>query len=494
MTGRIDLLAPPARRARDLRRTAAAGSLGDPHDYDREYCVDLVQLAAFLRATQPTLADALDSTTTARRGASSSPACRARSAKRGVIDVLRHGIKHGPHHVDLFYGTPSPGNAKAAERYAQNRFSVTRQLRYSRDETQLALDLGLFINGLPVATFELKNSLTKQTVETPSSSTSATATRASCCSSSAAASSHFAVDDSEVRFCTHLKGKASWFLPFNQGWNDGAGNPPNPDGLKTDYLWKRILTREGLTDILENYAQVVEEKNEKTGKKKPVQIFPRYHQLDVVRRLLADAGEHGAGRRYLIQHSAGSGKSNSIAWLAHQLIGLRAGRRAGLRLDHRRHRPRASSTSRSATRSSSSPRSARRSAIAEDSGDLREFIEEGKKIIISTVQKFPFILDEIGGEHRGRQLRDHHRRGALEPGRHDLGRDARRRSSAAGAEEDDETIEDTINRLMEARKLLPNASYFAFTATPKNKTLEIFGEPFAEGGGKSSTGRSTATR
>ena len=121
---------------------------------------------------------------------------------------------------------------------------------------------------------------------------------------------HFAVDESDVRFCTHLKGKASWFLPFN------------PSGIKTDYLWREVLTRESLTDILENYAQVVEAKDEKTGKKKRTQIWPRYQQLDVVRRLLADAATHGAGRRYLIQHSAGSGKSNSIAWLAHQLIGL----------------------------------------------------------------------------------------------------------------------------------------------------------------------------
>src|SRR5207237_93957 len=126
---------------------------------------------------------------------------------------------------------------------------------------------------------------------------------------------------SEVRFCTELKDKASWFLPFNQGWNDGAGNPPNPNGLKTDYLWKSILTPHGLTEILESYAQVVEEKNQKTGKKKSVQIFPRFHQLDVVRKLLAAVDDDGAGARYLIQHSAGSGKSNSIAWLAHQLIG-----------------------------------------------------------------------------------------------------------------------------------------------------------------------------
>ena len=118
---------------------------------------------------------------------------------------------------------------------------------------------------------------------------------------------HFAVDESEVRFCTHLKGKPSWFLPFNRGWNDGAGNPPNPSGIKSDYLWRQVLARESLTNILENYAQVVSAKDEKTGKKKRTQVWPRYHQLDVVRRLLADAAAHGAGRRYLIQHSAGSG-------------------------------------------------------------------------------------------------------------------------------------------------------------------------------------------
>ena len=243
-------------------------------------------------------------------------------AKRGVVDVLRKGIKHGPASVDLFYGTPSPGNARAVERFAANIFSVTRQLRYSKDETQLALDLGLFINGLPVATFELKNRLTKQTVEDAVQQYKRDRDPRELLFQFGRCLVHFAVDDQEVRFCTHLKGKDSWFLPFNKGYNDGAGNPPNPHGLKTDYLWREILTREGLTDIIENYAQVVEEKDERTGRKKALQIFPRYHQLDVVRKLLADARSHGAGQRYLIQHSAGSGKSNSIAWLAHQLVGL----------------------------------------------------------------------------------------------------------------------------------------------------------------------------
>ena len=294
---------------------------GNPHDYDREYCVDLVQLAAFLRATQPEAAEslALDEDGPTRRKFLAR--LQGEISKRGTIDVLRYGIKHGAHDFDLFYGTPSADNEKAQALFELNRFTVTRQLRYSRDETQLALDMVLFINGLPVFTFELKNSLTKQTVHDAVWQYKKDRNPREKLFEFGRCVAHFAVDESEVRFCTHLKGKASWFLPFNRGWKDGAGNPPNPHGLKTDYLWREVLTRESLTNILENYAQVVESKDEKTGRKKRTQIWPRYHQLDVVRKILADAGTNGAGKRYLIHHSAGSGKSNSIAWLAHQLIG-----------------------------------------------------------------------------------------------------------------------------------------------------------------------------
>jgi type I restriction enzyme R subunit len=159
--------------------------------------------------------------------------------------------------VDLFHGTPSPGNPKAAGRFALNRFSVTRQLRYSRDDTAHALDLALFINGLPVATFELKNSLTKQTVEDAVEQYKGDRDSREKLFESCRCMVHFAVDDSQVKFSTQLKGKSSWFLPFNKCFDDGAGNPPNPAGLKTDYLWKDILTPLGLTDIIENYAQIV---------------------------------------------------------------------------------------------------------------------------------------------------------------------------------------------------------------------------------------------
>jgi len=359
---------------------------------------------------------------------------------------------------------------------------VTRQLRYSRDETQLALDLGLFINGLPVATFELKNNLTKQTVEDAVQQYQRDRDPREKLFELGRCVAHFAVDDHEVRFCTHLKGKASWFLPFNLGWDDGAGNPPNPQGLKTDYLWKRLLTPQGLTDILENYAQIVETKDEKTGKKKRLQIWPRFHQLDVVRRLLADVREKGAGRRYLIQHSAGSGKSNSIAWLAHQLIGIETNGAPVLGsivvvTDRRILDKQIRDTIRQFAQVGATV------GHAEHSGDLRKLIEGGKKIIITTVQKFPLILDEIGNEHRGQRFaviidEAHSSQGGKTSAAVSMA------LSTAGVEDEDETIEDRINRLMESKKLLPNASYFAFTATPKNKTLEIFGEPVPQADGK----------
>jgi type I restriction enzyme R subunit len=453
--------------------------LGAPQDYDRAFTLDLAQLRGFLAATQKPLVAAFDLDHDSPTRQKFLARLQGEIGKRGGVDVLRKGIKHGPHDVTLFYGTPTPGNVKAAERFAQNRFSVTRQLRYSRDETANALDLALFINGMPVATFELKNSLTKQTVEDAIEQYKRDRDPREKLFEFGRCVAHFVVDDAEVRFCTHLKGKASWFLPFNQGWNDGAGNPPNPDGLKTDYLWKRILTPAGLTDILENYAQIVEHKDPKTGKVKRDQIFPRYHQLDVVRRLLSNARQHGAGKRYLIEHSAGSGKSNSIAWLAHQLIGLKKNDTAIFDsiivvTDRRILDRQIRDTVKQFAQIGATV------GHAEHSGDLRRFIEQGKKIIITTVQKFPFILDSIGDEQRDRRFAI-----VIDEAHSSQGGKASTAVSKAlstmGAEEDEETAEDIINRMMEARKLLPNASYFAFTATPKNKTLEIFGRQVPEG-------------
>jgi type I restriction enzyme R subunit len=397
-----------------------------------------------------------------------------------VVDVLRKGIQHDAASIDLFYGAPSPGNPKAVERFAANLFSVTRQLRYSKDETQLSIDLAIFINGLPIITFELKNRLTKQTVQDAVEQYMCDRDPRELLFQFGRCLVHFAVDDQEVRFCTNLKGNESWFLPFNKGHNDGAGNPPNPEGIKTDYLWQTILTREGLTNIIENYAQIVERKDERTGRKKKEQIFPRYHQLDVVHKLLADVRTHGAGHRYLIQHSAGSGKSNSIAWASHQFVGLE---RNNARIfdsvivvtDRKVLDKQIRDTIRDFAQVSAIV-----GAVTEGSGQLRQFLESGKKIIITTVQKFPFVLDEISNEHRGRKFaiiidEAHSSQGGRTAAKMNIA------LSPEGGEEEEESIEDKINRLMESKKMLSNASYFAFTATPKNKTLEIFGEPYQEG-------------
>ena len=452
---------------------------GDPHDYNREHCVDLTQLSTFLHATQPIAAESLDldgDGPTRRRFLAR---LEGEVAKRGTVDVLRRGVKHGQHQIDLMYGTPSPGNEKARIQYGQNRFSVTRQLRYSNDNAQLALDLCLFVNGLPVATFELKNSLTKQTVEDAVEQYKRDRNPREKLFELGRCLAHFAMDDHEARFCTHLRGKESWFLPFNKGWNDSKGNPPNPNGLKTDYLWKQVLTRDGLTDIIENYAQIVETRDDKTGRKRRDQIWPRYHQLDVVRKLLADASSRGVGPKYLIQHSAGSGKSNSIAWLAHQLIGLEQDGQALFDsaivvTDRRILDKQIRDTIKQFAQVGSVV------GHAESSGHLRTLLQAGKRIVITTVQKFPFILDAIGNEHQGHKFaiiidEAHSSQG---------GRTSASVSMAlgnAGVEEEDETTEDKINRIMEAKKMLSNASYFAFTATPKNKTLEIFGAPVPEG-------------
>lgn len=474
--------------------TGSGWFAGHSTAYDREYALDTEQLFAFLLATQPEeyaklgISDYRDRAGMARLKFLAR--LQGEITRRGVIDVLRHGIKHGALSFDLFYGTPSPENKKAAERHALNRFSITRQLHYSREETKRALDLCAFINGLPVATFELKNSLTKQTVEDAIEQYKRDRDPRETLFQFGRCVVHFAVDDQKVAMCTALKGakgmaKDSWFLPFDQGWNDGAGNPPNPNGLKTEYLWKQILTPAGLTEILENFAQVVEEENQKTGKKKEVQIFPRYHQLDVVRKLLKDVRENGAGQRYLIQHSAGSGKSNSIAWLAHQLI---SARKDGNQVfdsiivvtDRRILDKQIRETIKGFAQVGSIIGAVREGTGGSKTEQLSKFLKEGKKIIVTTVQTFPFVLDSIGEEHRGGNFaiiidEAHSSQG---------GRTAAAISAALGenGQEQEETTEDKINRIIEQRKMLPNASYFAFTATPKNKTLEMFGVPWVEAG------------
>ena len=473
---------------------------GEPSDFNSNFAIDLVQLQEFIGATQPELIEALDLMNDSPKRTQVLSRIQGEITNRGVIDVLRNGVQHQAHNIQLMYGAPSAGNPDAQAKYELNRFTVTRQVHFSPTALGLSLDVVLFLNGLPVITFELKNSLTKQTYQDAIMQYKNDRDPAELIFKFKRAIAHFALDDSQAWFTTKLDKKASWFLPFNQGWNDGAGNPVNPNGLKTAYVWESILTPDSLMNIIENFAQVVEEKNLKTGKKKFVQIFPRYHQLDVVRKVLADVDANDVGKRYLIQHSAGSGKSNSIAWLAHQLISLQQANEQGLAkakfdsiivvtdrtiLDRQirdtiKHFAQVSSIV----------------GHAGSSSDLKEMIEAGKKIIITTIQKFPYIVDAIGTDHRTGNF-------AIIIDEAHSSQGGKAAAAVAGVltnsvvenqagsdqadyvdddEPDSDDVQDLVNEAMAKRKALTNASYFAFTATPKNKTLEMFGVPFDEDG------------
>ena len=445
---------------------------GTNADYNKEYAIDEPRLFRFLQDTQPSQMGKLGVFQSEQKRRQFLNRLQGELVKRGIVDVLRNGIKVYPVDLIMFYLTPTENNEKAREMFRKNIFSVTRQLRYSQDAGKLALDLCLFINGLPVITFELKNQLTKQNVDDAVQQYNDDRDPREMLFQFKRCMVHLAVDDARIKFCTRLAGKDSWFLPFDKGYNDGAGNPPNPIGLMTDYLWKDILTKEKLTLIIENYAQVVIEVDEDTKKKKEKQIFPRYHQLDVVTKILSDVRENGVGRKYLIQHSAGSGKSNSIAWLAHQLIGLEQNGRPMLDsvivvTDRRILDKQIRDTIKQFMQISNTV------AWAEHSGDLTKAITDGKRIIVTTIEKFPYIVPQIGAAHKENRFAiiiDEAHSG--QSGRNS----AQMNLALSGLASDDEMDnEDKINAMMEGRKLLNNASYFAFTATPKNKTLETFG-------------------
>ena len=449
-------------------------------DYNREYAIDETRLWRFLGETQPEEMAKLGVFASEEKKRQFLNRLNGEIVKRGVIDVLRKGVKVYPANLVMFYMLPRAKNAASEANFAKNIFSVTRQLRYSADATRLALDLCVFVNGLSVITFELKNKLTKQCTEDAVKQYKQDRDPHETLFSFRRTMVHFAVDDQTVKFCTRLAGKASWFLPFNKGWKDGAGNPPNPDGIMTDYLWKDILTKRKLARIIENYAQVVEETDEETKKKTVKQIFPRYHQLDAVEKLLADVRGNGVGKRYLIEHSAGSGKSNSIAWLVHQLAEMEDGGGEAMFdsvivvTDRRILDKQIRDTIKQFMQVKSV------FAWAEHASDLKSAIEDGKRIIVTTIEKFPYIVAESEDFAKDKKFaividEAHSGQNGLTSAKMNI--------ALAGAKfTDDMDDEDKINALMEGRKLLKGASYFAFTATPKNKTLEVFGEKYTDAG------------
>ena len=457
----------------------AAGSgwlAGNPKDYDRTHALDVPQLFQFLHATQPEtlkklgIADYKDAKTST--GRSFSPGSPTRSASAASLTCCAKAWT-----TARCISICSTARPRRATR--RRRRSLPRTVSASRascvtatDETRRALDLCLFINGLPIATFELKNSLTKQTVEDAIEQYRRDRDPREKLFEFGRCVVHFAVDDAEVRMCTELRGKGSWFLPFNKGWNDGAGNPPNPAGLKTDYLWKEVLTPPGLTNILENYAQIVEEKNAKTGQEEAQAGVPA---LSTSSTWCVRSWPHVSAtwcRARGISSSTPPAAASPIpspGWRTNSSASSRDEKEIFdsviVVTDRRILDDQIQKTVKQFMQVGATV------GHAEHSGDLRKFIEEGKKIIISTVQKFPFILDEIEKEAKGKTFAI-----IIDEAHSSQGGKTSSAMSAALADPED-TVNDALEKRMQARKMLTNASYFAFTATPKNKTLEMFGQP-----------------
>ncbi|MCB9052399.1 MAG: type I restriction endonuclease subunit R [Lewinellaceae bacterium] len=462
--------------------------LGDAEDYNAEYAIDERRFWHFLETTQPEELEKLQG----------QPQWKLRILqlldrlikKYGVLRLLRRGLELDDAHFTLLYALPLASSSREVhERFAANEFSVTRQVRYSLSNTHEAIDMVLFINGLPVATLELKNPWTGQTARLQGirqykqdrDQTQPLLQFGRCVV-------HFAVDPNEVYMTTRLSGKSSFFLPFNKGnEHNGAGNPVNEHGHRTAYLWEEVLTPESLSNILQHFVRFDGKPTDPLGKR--TLYFPRYHQLDVVRRILKHAAENGVGQTYLIQHSAGSGKSNSITWAAYQLIEVYPEQEklpGSKGIDHPlfdsvvvvTDRRLLDKQIRENIRQFSQVKNI--VAPAYSSAELKAALESGKKIIISTIQKFPFIVDGIAdlSDKRFAVVIDEAHSSQSGSAHDNMNR-------AMGSQPDEEELDaqDLILRSMQSRKMRNNASYLAFTATPKPITLEKFGKRKEDGEG-----------
>lgn len=448
---------------------------GTSSEYNTDYALDTARVEAYLQATQPQkVAESL---------AFASPhnkhnffeRLKNEITKRGVIDVLRKGYRYNTHLFDMYSPLPSDLNDSAKEHYKKNIFCLIRQLHYSKTFTNLSLDVAVFLNGMPLITFELKNQFTGQNVNNAIKQYRTDRDPKDLIFIPKRCAVHFAVDDEQIMMCTELKGDSSWFLPFNKGVDGSAGNPVNMNGLKTAYLWEEILTKHSLSDIVENYAQVIKIYDENTGRLKSEKcIWPRYHQLDAVRQFITNTRETEIGKRFLIQHSAGSGKSNTITWLAYQLVQQLNGTQ-----------PLFNSVI-IVTDRISLDKQIKGNIMAfnqlgnivgwaDSSETLRKELQAGKKIIITIVHKFQFILETIGSSLSNNKfaiiIDEAHssQSGSLS---------AKMNMALAGNEDYfEDTLNEIIEKVIKGRKMVKNANYYAFTATPKNKTLEMFGKP-----------------
>src|SRR5579884_112353 len=463
-------------------------------DLNPKLGLDTAELFAFIESTQPepwtTLLKAHGGVVETARQRFLTRLTREID-ERGTLDVLRHGVVDQGVTVRLSYRRPAFGvAAELVAHYDANRLTVTRQLPFDPESTK-TLDLCLFVNGIPVATAELKNHLTGQSVE-DAVTQYRTDRDPRNVTLSQRALVHFAVDPDLVAMTTRLEGQQTRFLPFNLGHSLGAGNPPNPHGHKTAYLWERVWARAAWLDILHRFIDVQRPRKGTAAQKLAAQrvIFPRYHQWDAVLKLEADAREHGAGRSYLVQHSAGSGKSNTIAWTAHRLSTLHNAE------DRKVFDKVVVITDRVVL-----DRQLQETIyqfehahgvvvkIDKDSGQLADaLLGEQARIIITTLQKFPFVLDRVA-ELPARSYavivdEAHSSQGgeAAKDLRIALGATEEQELTAAEAEDQGllaeavDPVEAALARQAGARKGgQSNLSFFAFTATPKGRTLELFG-------------------
>lgn len=456
--------------------------IGNPADFDREFAIDGKLFWQFLEATQPKELAKLKDRPNWQRLLLERLSKKIK--KDSVLAVLKKGLDIDDAHFDLLYRLPyNDLNPEVVANFAANIFSVTRQVHYSQglgsSDTFKSVDMVLFVNGLAIATLELKNPWTGQNVHHAIRQYRSDRDPREPLFEFGRCLVHFAVDPDEAWMCAQLAGNDSNFLPFNKGFNFGKGNPVNPKGHKTAYLWEDILRRRSLTNIIEQFAKFTVEKDKKTGKERKALFFPRYHQLDVVRGILADARQHGVGQTYLIQHSAGSGKSNSITWLAYQLVELYDPAGTANVFDSvvvvtdRRVLDKQ-------LKDNIKLFSETRNIVAhcESAADLKYNLEAGKKIVITTVQKFPFIVDGIG------QLSDRSFAVIIDEAHSSqsgIAADKVNETLTGSGDEEPVDVQDQILAAMTARKMSKNASYFAFTATPKPATLEKFGRQGADG-------------
>ena len=452
--------------------------IGSPADFDREFAIDGKLFWQFLEATQPKeLAKLKDRPNWQRLLLER---LNKKIKKDSVLAVLKKGLDIDNAHFDLLYRLPyNDLNPEVVANFAANVFSVTRQVHYSESDTFKSVDMVLFVNGLAFATLELKNPWTGQNVHSAIKQYRTDRDPREPLFEFGRCLVHFALDPDEAYMCAQLAGNDSNFLPFNKGYNFGKGNPVNPNGHKTAYLWEDILPHRSLTNIIEQFAKFTIEKDRKTGKERKALFFPRYHQLDVVRGILDDAKQNGIGQTYLIQHSAGSGKSNSITWLAYQLVELydtvgiaNVFDSVVIVTDRRVLDTQLKDNIKLFSETKNIV------AHAESAADLKAHLELGKKIIITTVQKFPFIVDGID------DLTDRNFAVIIDEAHSSQsGSASDKLNMTLGAEEEDvpEDLQDKILAIMKGRKMSKNASYFAFTATPKPATLEKFGRRGTDG-------------